>query len=124
MASQGNREAELRLPPLNKLIHERARLMILAYLASSPSTAVGFTELQEKLELSAGNLSIQLRNLQEAGYVEVSKRFERNRPRTSVALTALGSKALARYLTAMEGLIRGLRSKDERRSGKRRVSRG
>ena len=40
---------------LNKIIHERARLLILTYLASNEKREVSFNELQEKLEFTSGN---------------------------------------------------------------------
>jgi DNA-binding MarR family transcriptional regulator len=96
-------------PRLDKVIHERARLIILAYLSSSESPAVAFTELREKLELTAGNLSIQLRTLEGAGYVKIAKSFVDNRPNTSVRLTAKGARALGEYLDEMDLLVRRLK---------------
>ena len=95
-------------PQLDKVIHERVRLSILAYLASSTEPSV--TELKEKLELTAGNLSIQLRNLEEVGYVEITKSFVDNRPNTAVRLTTEGGRALTDYLSEMEALISALKS--------------
>ena len=96
-------------PRLDKVIHERARLIILAYLSSSSSASVSFPELRENLELSAGNLSIQLRTLAGAGYVRIAKSFVGNKPNTAVSLTAKGSRALTEYLKEMERLMRGLK---------------
>ena len=102
-------EGSRRSPRLDKVIHERARLIILAYLSSSASASVGFTELKERLELSAGNLSIQLRTLEGAGYVKIVKSFVDNRPNTTVGLTARGARALREYLEEMEVLMRRLK---------------
>jgi DNA-binding HxlR family transcriptional regulator len=44
---------------LNKIIHERARLLILTYLTSNQKKEISFNELQENLEFSSGNLSAQ-----------------------------------------------------------------
>ena len=96
-------------PRLDKVIHERARLIILAYLSSSDRPAVGFTELREKLGLTAGNLSIQLKTLEGAGYVRIAKSFVENRPNTSIRLTAKGQGALNGYLKEMELLMRSLK---------------
>ncbi len=109
-------------PRLDKVIHERARLIILAYLSSSGSPSVSFPELREKLELTAGNLSIQLRTLEAAGYVKIAKSFVENRPNTSVRLTARGARALEQYLNEMEHLMgrlkprRGTGAKDRKGS--------
>lgn len=96
-------------PKLDRVIHERARLMILASLMSSQEPETGFTELKQRLGLSAGNLSIQLKNLSEAGYVKIAKSFVGRKPNTSVRITARGSAALSRYLAEMEGLIKSLK---------------
>ncbi len=94
---------------LNKIIHERARLRILTYLASNEKDAVSFNELQEKLSFTSGNLSIQLRKLKEANYVEISKTFKDNKPYTTVSLTLKGSEALGEYIDEMEELISALK---------------
>jgi DNA-binding MarR family transcriptional regulator len=95
---------------LNKLVHEKSRLMILTYLASANETETGFTELRDALGFSAGNLSIQLKTLEEAGYLESSKSFRDNRPYTGVALTPSGKKALVAYLADIEVIVASLKS--------------
>jgi DNA-binding MarR family transcriptional regulator len=95
---------------LNKLIHEKSRLMILTYLASASEAEAGFTELRDALGFSAGNLSIQLKTLEEAGYLESSKSFRDNRPYTGVALTPSGKKALVAYLADIEVIVASLKS--------------
>lgn len=90
---------------LDRLIHEKARLMALTYLASSDEPELGFTELRDALGLTAGNLSVQLRNLEEAGYVSISKSFRDNKPYTAVRLTVPGRQALDAYLAEMETIV-------------------
>ncbi len=97
------------MPVLNKLIHERARLLILTYLAGNGDREISFGELQSNVGLTAGNLSIQLKRLKEAGYVSVHKTFKNNKPFTSAAVTVLGTAALSEYLDEMEMLIKGLK---------------
>lgn len=94
---------------LDKLIHERARLRIVTYLASNSPEETSFTELQEKLEFSSGNLSIQLKKLKEAGYVDIRKTFKDNKPFTTVVLTSAGSEALLAYVDEMEKIIGALK---------------
>ncbi len=89
---------------LDRIIHEPARLQIISYLATGGKD-VSFTELTEKLDLSAGNLSVQLKRLEEAGYVSIAKSFRENRPLTSVSLTRPGMDALKRYLQELELII-------------------
>jgi DNA-binding HxlR family transcriptional regulator len=95
----------------DKIIHERARLLILSYLASSDAKAVAFGEIRDKLEFTAGNLSVQLRTLEEAGYIAITKEFRNNKPLTRASLTAKGGSALKQYMEEMDGLIKRLRRK-------------
>lgn len=88
----------------DRAIHEPARLQIVSYLAAG-GKQVSFTELKEKLGLSAGNLSVQLRRLEEAGYVSINKSFRERKPLTSVTLTRQGLTALQQYLEELEKMI-------------------
>jgi DNA-binding MarR family transcriptional regulator len=93
----------------DRVIHERARLLILTYLASSSVKAVAFSELRESLDFSAGNLSIQLKTLEEAGYIAITKEFKDKKPLTRASITTRGGAALKRYIAEMDSLIKGLR---------------
>lgn len=90
---------------LNKIIHERARLMILTFLASTAGGRANFVELREELKLSAGNLSVQLKTLEEAGFTTIEKSFKDNKPLTEITISLEGRKALNDYLETMERLI-------------------
>jgi DNA-binding MarR family transcriptional regulator len=94
---------------LNKIIHERARLLILTYLASNQKKEISFNELQEKLEFTSGNLSIQLKKLKKAEYVQINKTFKENKPYTTVLITPRGAKALNSYIAEMEEIIQTLK---------------
>jgi DNA-binding MarR family transcriptional regulator len=94
---------------LNKIIHERARLLILTYLATNEKMEISFNELREKLKFTAGNLSIQLKKLNEAQYVKINKTFKDNKPYTTVLITTRGAKALNSYIEEMEGIIKTLK---------------
>jgi DNA-binding MarR family transcriptional regulator len=94
---------------LDRLIHEKARLMILVHLASSDRAEIGFTELRDELGFSAGNLSVQLKTLEEAGYVRAEKRFVEKKPYTGILLTVEGEKALAEYLSELETIVASLK---------------
>lgn len=72
---------------LDPLIHERLRLGILSALAVQES--LSFTELRDLLETTDGNLSVQARKLEEAGYVACDKRFEDRKPRSTYRLSAV-----------------------------------
>jgi DNA-binding MarR family transcriptional regulator len=94
---------------LDKVVHERSRLRILTYLASSETGEIGFTELRDALGFTAGNLSVQLKTLEEAGYLEIEKRFVANKSYTGAKLTKSGQDALAAYFGEMEALIASLK---------------
>jgi DNA-binding MarR family transcriptional regulator len=87
---------------LDRLIHEPGRLAILTVL-SSVSDA-DFVFLQRTTGLTKGNLSSHLTKLEEAGLVEIEKRFVRKKPNTNVALTATGRTRVARHWEQLERL--------------------
>ena len=88
---------------LDDVIHGRLRLGVMAYLANAE--VADFNELKSVLEVTQGNLSVQLRKLEEAGYVAIEKGFLGRKPRTRVRLTPAGRKAFAVYLDALAKLI-------------------
>lgn len=88
---------------LDEAIHGRLRLGIMAFLADAE--AADFNELKAVLEATQGNLSIHLRKLEEAGYVEIVKSFQGRKPLTRAHLTPAGRKAFATYLEVLSGLI-------------------
>ena len=88
---------------LDEAIHGRLRLGIMAYLADAE--AADFNELKAVLEATQGNLSIHLRKLEEAGYVEIVKSFQGRKPLTRAHLTPAGRKAFATYLEVLSGLV-------------------
>ncbi len=93
---------------LDNLIHERTRLSLISALAAHPS--LSFIELKELLQMSDGNLSVQARKLEEAGYVSCQKSFVGRTPRTEFALTESGRGALQRYVAHMEALIKTMKT--------------
>ena len=97
------------MPELNKIIHERSRLLVLTHLASNRDREVSFNNLKDKLGFTPGNLSIQLKKLNKADYITIRKSFRGNKPHTAVIITPKGIKALNSYLEEMENLIKGLR---------------
>jgi len=97
---------------INKHIHEKARFLILAYLAANENSEVPFNELKTALNLSGGNLSVQLRNLEEVGYVKLNKRIENRKTITRVMLTNKGYEEFLSYLDNMEKIIKNVRTKN------------
>ena len=88
---------------LDQLIHERLRLGIVSALAVQEPQS--FTELRDLLRTTDGNLSVQARRLEEAGYVTCQKRFEDRKPRTTYRLTAKGRSALEIYLQTLADML-------------------
>ncbi|NNG02324.1 MAG: transcriptional regulator [Desulfobacteraceae bacterium] len=95
---------------IDKIIHERVRLLILTYVAGHDHNSVSFNELQRTLELTPGNLSVQLKKLKNAGYINIEKAFRDNKPYTTVGITLTGSDALNDYVNEMERIIKVLKS--------------
>lgn len=94
---------------IDKIIHERARLMILTYLVSNDKQEISFNELQEKLGFTSGNLSVQLKKLKEADYIDIHKTFKDNKPYTTIQVTPEGFEALNTYINEMESIINSLK---------------
>ena len=94
---------DFNIDSLDDVIHGRLRLGVMAYLSTAGSA--DFPLLKTKLQATDGNLSVQLRKLEEAGYVTIGKAFVGKKPQTTVTLTAQGRKAYIAYLDAMKKLI-------------------
>jgi DNA-binding MarR family transcriptional regulator len=90
---------------LDRVIHERARLGVLTSLIAHPK-GLAFGDLRRMCQLTDGNLSRHLQVLTEAGFVEVSKSFERNRPQTFCRITAEGRARYLDYLSVLEQVVR------------------
>src|ERR1700742_1677369 len=76
---------------LDRVIHEKARLGVLTSLMAHPK-GLAFSDLKQLCGLTDGNLSRHLTVLQEAGFVEIIKGYEGNRPHTSCRLSASGRR--------------------------------
>jgi DNA-binding transcriptional ArsR family regulator len=88
---------------LDRVIHEPARLLLVALLAGV--AGADFLWLQHESGLTKGNLSSHLARLEEAGYVEVEKTFKGKIPLTVLRLTRAGKGAFDRYKKQMKGLL-------------------
>ena len=94
------------LPDLDPVIHAAARLKVVATLgALSEGDQISFPRLQQLLGLTAGNLSVHLRKLEDAGYVGVVKTHQGRTPATFLALTRTGRRALEDYTAALRELL-------------------
>jgi len=90
---------------LDRVIHERARLGVLTSLAANPK-GLTFGDLRRLCGLTDGNLSRHLTVLQEAGLIEVTKGFERNRPQTLARITPEGRVRFLEYLEVLDRVVR------------------
>ena len=107
--SKGDAKPSGRSDVLDRLIHERLRLGIVSALAVNES--LSFSDLKKLMKTTDGNLSVHARKLEEADYIACTKSFEGRMPRTEYRLTAVGRRALERYLDHMEALIRATRER-------------
>jgi DNA-binding transcriptional ArsR family regulator len=91
---------------IDRVIHEPARLMIMAYLYVVESADYVF--LMQNTGLTWGNLSSHLSKLEAAGYVEIIKEFIERKPHTMVQLTPSGRRAFDDYRRQMKSLFEDL----------------
>ena len=90
---------------LDRVIHEKARLGVLASLIAHPK-GLAFADLKSLCGLTDGNLSRHLQVLQEAGLVAIRKGYEGNRPLTTCRLTPDGHRRFVDYLAVLEQVVR------------------
>lgn len=85
---------------LNPLLHSQLRLAIMSILMNVEEA--DFVYLKEKTESSAGNLSVQIDKLSNAGYISIEKGMSGKRPRTVCSVTAVGRKAFEEYVETLK----------------------
>ena len=91
------------LTDIDRLIHEPARLQIVALLYVLESA--DFVFVTQQTGLTWGNLSAHITKLEEGGYVKVEKGYKGKRPQTTLSLTAKGSKAFQAYRQSMQQML-------------------
>ncbi|MEO0334059.1 MAG: transcriptional regulator [Bacteroidota bacterium] len=89
--------------PLDPLLHSQLRLAIISLLIGVKEAE--FTYIKEKTEATAGNLSVQINKLKDAGYLEAQKTFKDNYPLTVCKITRKGVEAFEAYVTAIKSYI-------------------
>lgn len=89
---------------LDPLLHQQLRLAVMSLLISVQEAE--FTFLREKTGATAGNLSVQITKLKDAGYIEVTKGYKDNFPQTLCKITGLGLTAFENYVNALEKYIK------------------
>jgi DNA-binding MarR family transcriptional regulator len=88
---------------LDPVLHSQLRLAIISLLMREKEAE--FTELKDRTDSTAGNLSVQINKLREAGYIEVIKDFKDNYPRTICKITPFGSRAFDHYVKSLQSYL-------------------
>jgi len=88
---------------LDPILHSQLRLSIVSLLMTVDEA--NFTFIKETTNAAAGNISIQIKKLQEAGYVKVKKAFKDNYPNTTVSITNRGMEAFENYVNNLKKYI-------------------
>jgi DNA-binding MarR family transcriptional regulator len=92
-----------RFNDLDPILHSQLRLAVISLLISTE--VAEFTYIREQTGATAGNLSIQLTKLKEAGYIEVTKKFRNNYPLTLCNITPLGKEKFAEYVNSLKDYL-------------------
>ncbi|MEP7318969.1 MAG: transcriptional regulator [Panacibacter sp.] len=85
---------------LDPILHSQLRLAVMSLLISVKEAE--FTFIREKTNSTAGNLSVQVQKLKEAGYIDVIKEFKDNYPNTTCKITKKGIGAFEDYVKALQ----------------------
>jgi len=88
---------------LDPILHSQLRLAVMSLLISVKEAE--FTFLKEKTNATAGNLSVQVNKLKEAGYIEVIKQFKENYPQTICKITPKGIDSFEAYVIALQSYM-------------------
>ena len=88
---------------LDPLLHSQLRLAIVSMLLTSEK--VEFTHIMGETKAAAGNISLQIKKLYEAGYINVEKTFKNNYPNTMISITEKGIKAFESYVNNLKKYI-------------------
>jgi len=84
-------------------LHSQLRLSIVSILISVEEADFNF--IKESTGATSGNISIQIKKLQNAGYIDVKKTFKDNYPNTSLSITRKGIKAFEKYVNSLKNYI-------------------
>ena len=89
---------------LDPILHSQLRLAVISLLISVKEAE--FTFIKEKTNATAGNLSVQVNKLKEAGYIDVTKQFKDNYPQTTCKITPAGIAAFDEYVKNLQTYFR------------------
>lgn len=88
---------------LDPILHSQLRLAVISLLIGVKEAE--FTFLKEKTNATAGNLSVQIQKLKDAGYIDVIKKFKDNYPQTICKITSKGVKAFEEYVKNLQSYL-------------------
>jgi DNA-binding transcriptional ArsR family regulator len=89
---------------LDPILHSQLRLAVVSLLITVKEAE--FTFIKEKTASSAGNLSVQLNKLKDAGYIDITKQFKDNYPLTLCKITSKGLEAFEQYVEALQSYMK------------------
>jgi DNA-binding transcriptional ArsR family regulator len=92
-----------RFKELDPVLHSQLRLAVVSLLMGVE--VAEFTFIRKQTGSTAGNLSVQITKLKEAGYIEVTKKFSNNYPQTLCKITSLGRQRFIEYVNALKDYI-------------------
>jgi DNA-binding transcriptional ArsR family regulator len=88
---------------LDPMLHSQLRLAIISLLMREKEA--DFLVLKERTEATAGNLSVQINKLKEAGYIDVVKDYKDNYPHTICKINSAGSRAFESYVKSLQSYL-------------------
>ncbi|MCA0383349.1 MAG: transcriptional regulator [Bacteroidetes bacterium] len=88
---------------LDPILHSQLRLAVMSLLITVKEAE--FTFIKEKTNATAGNLSVQINKLKDAGYIEVKKQFKDNYPQTLCSITTAGVEAFEKYVRDLQSYL-------------------
>ncbi|OFY39176.1 MAG: transcriptional regulator [Bacteroidetes bacterium GWF2_40_14] len=92
------------LKKLDPLLHSELRLSVMSLLISF--SKADFTYLKEQTKATSGNLSVQITNLEQAGYITVEKSFKGKMPQTRCSITKKGVEAFEQYVNDLKEYLK------------------
>lgn len=92
-----------RFKELDPVLHSQLRLAVVSLLMGVESAE--FTFIREQTGATAGNLSVQITKLKDAGYIEVTKSFSKNYPQTLCRITPEGRQKFIEYVNALKDYL-------------------
>jgi predicted transcriptional regulator len=92
-----------RFKDLDPVLHSQLRLAIVSLLMGIETAE--FSYIKEQTGATAGNLSIQITKLKDAGYIEVTKKFRNNYPQTLCSITKLGRQKFIEYINDLKDYL-------------------